>query len=100
MAQAESQGKRLSHILFRLEILQEVQRGRRTQGWFDGKTDNEPRRAEEVRYLLTNEFIQEAASPALYTLTGKGETFLTDRIPSWERIWSQFDQLVDPLFAE
>ena len=65
----------LRQKLYHLEVLLEIEKGRRSRSWFAGKA---PERAAAVKRLADAGLIEAAAPPARLRLTAEGFEFLKD----------------------
>lgn len=78
MADLLRDARELRLKLHRLEILLEIEKGRRSRTWFEGKGPEDPERPAAIKRLLKAKFIEPAAAPAHYRVTPDGYDFLQD----------------------
>ena len=73
------QGAReLRQRLYRLEVLLEIEKGRRSRGWFAGKTPQTVERASAIKRLTETGLIEAADTASRFRLTPEGREFLRD----------------------
>ena len=70
--------RELREKLYRLEVLLQVERGRRGRAWFTGKAPEDPQRAAAMRRLSRTGLIETALPPIHFRLTSEGRAFLKD----------------------
>ena len=68
----------LRQKLYRLEILLQVEKGRRSRAWFDGKAPDDADRVAALRRLARTGLIEPAPAPTHFRLTSEGREFLKD----------------------
>ncbi len=89
--------KEFRQKLYQLEILLEIEGGRRSRDWFAGKAPEEPERAEAVDRLVKTGLIEPASAPEHFRLTQQGAHLLTNvraRIAAEGRIdWTRVNEL-------
>jgi hypothetical protein len=73
-----SDARQLRQRLFRLEVLLQIERGRRGVGWLARKSPEDVERAAAVRRLVRSGLVEAAPPPTLYRLTPDGRDFLRD----------------------
>ena len=78
MADLLSDARDLRQKLYRLEVLLQIERGRRTRAWFDGKAPADADRPAAVKRLSKVGLIEVAAPPVHFRLTPEGRIFLKD----------------------
>ena len=66
----------LREKLYRLELLLQLEGGRRSRSWFTGKED--PQRTAAMRKLVKADLIEAAPPPIHFRLTPEGRDFLKD----------------------
>ena len=70
--------RELRQKLYRLEVLLEIEKGRRSRGWFTGKAPEDSQRATAMRRLSKTGLIEPVGSPAHFKLTVDGHEFVRD----------------------
>ena len=78
MADLLGDARELRRKLYWLEILLQIEKGRRSRAWFDGKAPEDAQRAAAIRRLAKTRLIEPAAPPAHYRLTPDGRDLLKD----------------------
>jgi hypothetical protein len=78
MADLLSDARELRQKLYRLEVLLQIEKGRRSRGWFARKAPEDRERAAAVRRLARSGLIEAAPPPAHFRLTSDGQDFLKD----------------------
>jgi hypothetical protein len=68
----------LREKLYRLEVLLEMEGGRRSASWFSGKASEDPQRAAAMKKLVKAGFIEALPPPVHFRLTPEGRDFLKD----------------------
>ena len=68
----------LRQKLYGLEMLLQVEKGRRNRGWFSGKVAEDPQHAAAMKRLSKAGLIEPAPPPAHFRLTSEGRQFLKD----------------------
>ena len=78
MSDLLSDARDLRQKLYRLEVLLQVEKGRRSRGWFAGKAAEDPEHATAMKRLAKSGLIEPAPPPANFRLTLEGREFLKD----------------------
>lgn len=78
MADLLSDARQLRQRLYRLEVLLEIEKGRRGRGWLAGRKPEDLERAAAVRRLVRSGLVETAPPPAHFRLTPDGRDFLRD----------------------
>jgi hypothetical protein len=78
MSDLLNDARELRRKLHRLEVLLEIEKGRRGRSWFTGKTPVDVERAAAVKRLTDTGLIEPAPPPAHFRLTTDGWDFLRD----------------------
>ena len=68
----------LRQKLYRLEVLLQIEEGRRSRSWFTGKAPEDPQRTVAIRRLSKTGLIETAPPPMHFRLTPEGRSFLKD----------------------
>jgi len=68
----------LRQKLYRLEVLLEIEKGKRSRGWFARKAPEDAERAAAVKRLSKTGLIETAPHPVHFRLTPEGRGFLRD----------------------
>jgi DNA-binding HxlR family transcriptional regulator len=68
----------LRQKLYRLELLLQLEGGRRSRSWFTRKAPEDPQRTLAMRKLVKAGLIEAAPSPIHFRLTPEGRDFLKD----------------------
>ena len=71
-----SDARELRRKLYRLEVLLQIERGRRRRGWLGGKATQDPEHVAAVRRLEKSGLIEPAPAPLHFRLTAGGREFL------------------------
>jgi hypothetical protein len=61
-----------------LEVLLEIERGRKGRGWFGGKAVVDPERSAAIKRLSKTGLVESAPAPIHFRLTSEGREFLKD----------------------
>lgn len=64
--------------LQRLELLLEIEKGRRGRGWFGGQGAMDPERSAAIKRLSKSGLVEAAPPPIHFRLTPEGRDFLKD----------------------
>jgi hypothetical protein len=78
MSDLLSDARDLRQKLYRLEVLLQVEKGRRPRGWFTAKAPDDPLRAAAMRRLSRTGLIEPVPPPVHFRLTPEGRAFLKD----------------------
>jgi hypothetical protein len=78
MSDLLSGARDLRQKLHRLEVLLQIEKGRRGRDWFAGRSPDDPERPAVIRRFVRSGLIEAAAPPAYYRLTPEGRDFLKD----------------------
>jgi hypothetical protein len=78
MSDLLSDARDLRQKLYRLEVLLQIEKGRRSRTWFTGKAPEDPQRAVAMRKLVKAGLIEAAPPPLHFRLTPEGRDFLKD----------------------
>jgi hypothetical protein len=78
MSDLLSNARDLRQKLYRLEVLLQVEKGRRGRSWFTGKVPEDAERAAAMKKLVKAGLIEAAPPPAHFRLTTDGWEFLKD----------------------
>ena len=78
MSDLLSDARDLREKLYRLELLLQIERGRRNRSWFTGKAREDPQRAVAMRKLVKAGLIEAEPPPIHFRLTPDGRDFLKD----------------------
>lgn len=78
MSDLLSGARELRQKLYRLEILLEMEKGRRSRGWFTGKAPEDVERPAAIKRLSETGLIEPAPAPEHFRLTPDGRDFLKD----------------------
>jgi hypothetical protein len=78
MSDLLSDARGLRQKLYRLEVLLQIEGGRRSRSWFTGKAPEDPERTAATRKLAKAGLIEAAPPPAHFRLTPDGRDFLKD----------------------
>ena len=78
MSSLPGDARELRQKLYRLEVLLQVERGRRGRAWLTGKAPEDPQRAAAMRRLARIGLIATAPPPIHFRLTPEGRDFLKD----------------------
>jgi len=78
MSDLLSDARELRQKLYRLEVLLELEGGRRGRSWFGGKAPEDPQRTAAMKKLVKAGFVEAAPPPVHYRLTPEGRDFLKD----------------------
>jgi len=78
MSDLLSDARDLRQKLYRLEVLLQVEKGRRSRSWFSGKVPDDPQHVAAMKRLSKSGLIEPAPSPAHFRLTSEGREFLKD----------------------
>ena len=70
--------RELRQKLYRLEVLLQIEKGRRSRAWFTGSAPEDPQRGAALRRLAKNGLIETAPPPVHFRLTPEGREFLKD----------------------
>lgn len=70
--------RELRQKLHGLEVLLQIEKGRRSRAWFEGKAPDDPERLLAVKRLSKARLIEAAAPPVHFRLTPEGRDFLKD----------------------
>lgn len=73
-----SDARQLRQKLHGLEVLLEIEKGRRGRGWLARKKPEDLERAAAVRRLVRSGLVETAPPPAHWQLTSDGREFLRD----------------------
>ena len=76
MADLLTEAMELRQRLHCLEVLLQIEKGKRTKDWFAGKTPEDPERPKAVARLSKTGLVEVAASPHHFRLTPAGAAFL------------------------
>src|SRR4249920_944090 len=68
----------LRQKLYRLEVLLQVEQGRRSRSWFTGKAPEDPQQAAAMKRLSKAGLIEAVPPPIHFRLTPEGREFLKD----------------------
>jgi hypothetical protein len=68
----------LRQKLYRLEVLLQIEGGRRSRSWFTGKAPEDPQRTAAVRKLVKAGLVEAVPPPIHFRLTPEGRDFLKD----------------------
>ena len=97
MADLLDQTKELRQKLYMLEALLQIEKGRRTTEWFEGKAPEDHERPEAVKRLLETGLIEAEPSPGHFRLAPGGRIFLSNvraRIGDEGKIdWTRVNQI-------
>lgn len=78
MSDLLSDARELRRKLHRLEVLLEIEKGRRSRSWFAGKAPQDVERAAAVKGLADAGLIEAVPPPKHFRLTAVGWEFLKD----------------------
>src|SRR5678816_1982657 len=78
MSDLLSDARDLRQKLYRLEVLLQIEKGRRRRGWFTGEAPEDPQRAAAMKRLSKTGLIETAPPPNHFRLTPEGRAFLKD----------------------
>jgi DNA-binding PadR family transcriptional regulator len=78
MSDLLSDARDLRQKLYRLEVLLQIENGRRSRSWFTGKVPEDPQRTVAMRRLVKTGLIEAAPPPIHFRLTPEGRDFLKD----------------------
>ena len=78
MSDLLSDARELRQKLHRLEVLLEIEKGRRSRSWFSGKTPNDVERPAAIKRLTDVGLIEPAPPPDHFRVTSNGWEFLQD----------------------
>ena len=78
MSDLLSDARELRQKLHRLEVLLEIEKGRRSRSWFSGKTPNDVERPAAIKRLTDAGLIEPAPPPDHFRVTSNGWEFLKD----------------------
>jgi hypothetical protein len=78
MSDLLSNARDLRQKLYRLEVLLQVEKGRRGRSWFAGKAPEDAERAAAMKKLVKAGLIEAAPPPTHFRLTPDGWEFLKD----------------------
>jgi hypothetical protein len=78
MSDLLSDARDLRQKLYRLEVLLQIEKGRRSRGWFRGLAPEDPQRTAAMGKLVKTGLIEAAPSPVHFRLTPEGRDFLKD----------------------
>ena len=70
--------RELRRKLYRLEVLLQIEKGRRRRGWLPGKSSDDPERTAAVKKLEKSGLIETASAPLHFRLTPEGRDFLKE----------------------
>jgi len=76
MSDLLSDARDLRQKLYRLEVLLQIEKGRRTRTWFTGKAPEDPQRTVAMRKLVKAGLIEAAPPPIHFRLTPEGQDLL------------------------
>lgn len=78
MSDLLSDARDLRQKLYGLEVLLQVEKGRRSRGWFAGKATEDPQHAVVMKRLAKSGLIEPAPPPTNFRLTSEGRELLKD----------------------
>ena len=70
--------RELRQKLYRLEVLLQIEKGRKGRSWFTGTAPEDPERAAAMKRLAKTGLIETAPPPMHFRLTAEGRSFLKD----------------------
>jgi len=70
--------RELRQKLYRLELLLQIEGGRRSRSWFTGKAPEDPQRTVAMKKLVKAGLVEAAPPPTHFRLTPEGRDFLKD----------------------
>jgi hypothetical protein len=76
MSDLLSDARDLRQKLYRLEVLLQIEKGRRSRTWFTGKAPEDPQRTVAMRKLVKAGLIEVVPRPIHFRLTPEGRDFL------------------------
>jgi hypothetical protein len=78
MSDLLSDARDLRQKLYRLEVLLQIEGGRRSRSWFTGRAPEDPERTVAMRKLVKAGLIEAEPPPIHFRLTPEGRDFLKD----------------------
>ena len=78
MSDLLSHARDLRQKLYRLEVLLQVEKGRRSRAWFGGRSSPNPEQDEALKRLERAGLVETAPPPKHFRLTSEGREFLKD----------------------
>lgn len=75
-----------------LEVLQSVQKGARTPGWYRGEVRGKEAIGTATDYLMRKNLIQSTDGLQPFRLTKKGKEFFATVIKDWKKFMETIDQ--------